>query len=50
MKIALIVEGKTETAFLKVLTDFLKGHLAGRMPKLDPLPYHGRIPKSDKLK
>ena len=50
MKIALIVEGKTEKAFLSVLRDFLKSQLAGRMPNLDPSPYHGRIPTNDKLK
>ena len=50
MKIALIVEGKTEKAFLSVLRDFLGRHLAGRMPNIDPLPYDGRIPTGDKLK
>lgn len=50
MKIALIVEGKTEQAFLSVLRDFLGRHLAGRMPNIDPLPYHGRVPTGDKLK
>jgi hypothetical protein len=50
MKIAIIVEGKTETAFFPYLRKFLENHLAGNMPKLDPLPYHGRIPLGDKLK
>lgn len=50
MKIALIVEGKTEKAFLSVLRDFLGRHLAGRMPNMDPVPYDGRIPTGDKLK
>lgn len=50
MKIALLVEGKTETAFLPVLRAYLSRHLAGKMPKFDPLPYDGRIPTGDKLK
>lgn len=50
MKIALIVEGKTEKAFLSILRDFLRRHLAGRMPNIDPAPYDGRIPTGDKLK
>ncbi len=50
MKISLVVEGKTEKAFLPVLKDFLKRHLAGRMPKLDEVPQDGRIPTGDKLK
>ena len=49
MKIALLVEGKTETAFLPSLRDYLERHLAGKMPRLDPLPYDGRIPTGDKL-
>lgn len=50
MKIVLIVEGKTEKAFLPVLRDFLKNHLAGRLPNIDGFPYDGRIPTGDKLK
>ncbi len=50
MKIAVIVEGKTEKAFIPYLRGFLKSRLTGRMPKLDTLPYDGRIPKGDKLK
>jgi len=50
MKIALIVEGKTEKAFLSVLRDFLGRHLAGRMSNIDPVPYDGRIPTGNKLK
>ena len=49
MRIALLVEGKTETAFLPSLRDYLERHLAGKMPRLDPLPYDGRIPTGDKL-
>ena len=50
MKIALIVEGKTEKAFVPKLRDYLKNHLSGKMPKLDILPYDGRIPKGERLK
>ncbi|MFI5458787.1 MAG: DUF4276 family protein [Isosphaerales bacterium] len=50
MKIALIVEGKTEQAFLPHLRTFLKTRLAGRMPKLDTVRCDGRIPKELKLK
>jgi len=49
MKIAFIVEGNTEMAFLRVLRDFLRGRLAGRLPKIDGFPYHGRIPTGEKL-
>lgn len=50
MRIALLVEGKTEIAFLPTLRGHLEKHLSGRMPKLDPTPYDGRIPTGDKLK
>ena len=50
MKIALIVEGNTEKAFLPYLRNYLRPHLPGPMPHLDPLPYHGRIPTGDKLR
>jgi len=50
MRIALIVEGETETAFLPHLRAFLQSRLPGRMPKLDPVPQDGRIPTSGKLK
>lgn len=50
MKISVIVEGKTERAFMPHLREYLKNRLPGGMPKLDPLPYDGRIPKGDKLK
>ena len=32
MKIAIIVEGKTEKAFMPYLREYLKTHLAGTMP------------------
>jgi hypothetical protein len=50
MKIAIIVEGKTEKAFLPYLRRFLQTRLEGNMPKLDPHSYDGRIPTEDKLK
>lgn len=50
MKIAIIVEGKTETAFKRHLCSFLETRLAGQMPILDPVPFDGRIPKGGKLK
>jgi hypothetical protein len=50
MKIAIMVEGKTEKAFMPHLRAFLQARLAGNMPKLDPVPYDGRIPKEEKLK
>ena len=50
MKISLIVEGGTEKAFLPFLRDYLAPLLQGRMPKFDMLPYHGPIPKKEKLK
>lgn len=50
MKISIIVEGKTEKAFMPCLRKFLTPLLQGNMPKLDPLPYDGRIPTENKLK
>lgn len=50
MKITILVEGKTELAFKPHLTAFLQSRLAGHMPRLDPFPYSGRIPREEKLK
>ncbi|MEW5983760.1 MAG: DUF4276 family protein [Acidobacteriota bacterium] len=50
MKIAILVEGQTERAFLPHLRLYLQAHLAGRMPRLDPVPYDGRIPTGPKLR
>jgi hypothetical protein len=50
VRIAVLVEGRTETAFKTHLTEFLKIRLAGRMPNLDFFPYDGRIPKQEKLR
>ena len=49
MKISIIVEGRTETAFKEALTAFLRSRIS-RMPKLDFLPQDGRVPKAGKLK
>ncbi len=50
MRIAVIVEGRTERVFMPHLRAFLETRLAGRMPRLDTLPYDGRIPKGPKLR
>jgi Domain of unknown function (DUF4276) len=50
VRIEILVEGKTERALKSFLLQYLQGKLAGRMPKLDFLPYRGRIPTSEKLK
>jgi len=50
MRIAILVEGKTEKSFKPFLVAFLRKQLAGKMPKLDFVPYDGRIPTGEKLK
>ncbi len=50
MRIALLLEGRTEMAFLPYLRCFLENRLKNMMPKLDPVPYNGRIPTGDKLR
>ena len=50
MKITLIVEGKTEKAFLPYLRNFLEIRLLNNKPRLDVNPYNGRIPTEEKLK
>jgi len=50
MKIAVLVEGQTERAFLPHLRRFLETRLAGHMPRLDLVPYDGRIPTGERLK
>lgn len=50
MKIAIIVEGKTEKVFKPFLVQFLRPTLAGQMPKLDFVPQDGRIPTGEKLR
>ena len=49
MKIAVLVEGKTEVAFMPTLRNFLNPRLE-QMPRLKPILYNGRIPTGDKLK
>jgi hypothetical protein len=49
MRIAILVEGKTEKAFMPSLRNFLSSRLQ-QMPQLDSKPYNGRIPKKDKLR
>ena len=49
MKLTIIVEGKTEKAFLPYLKIFLQKHLTGNMPRLDVNPYDGHIPTGNKL-
>ena len=50
MRIAIIVEGKTERVFKEHLRLFLETKLAGKMPVLDFFPQDGRIPKGNKLR
>ena len=50
MKIVILVEGKTETAFKPYLQKYLETRLHGAMPKLKFIKYDGRIPSKDKLK
>ena len=49
MKISLIVEGKTEKAFVPKLRDYLQLLLPGKMPNLHVVPQNGRIPSGEKL-
>ncbi len=49
MRIVILVEGATETAFMGPLREHLARRLAGRMPRLVPYAYDGRIPKGAKL-
>lgn len=49
MKVALIVEGKTERVFLASLRRFLAARLTNRMPRIVPHVYDGRIPTGAKL-
>jgi hypothetical protein len=49
-RIAILVEGATEKAFKPALQAFLEKSLSGEMPRLDMLPYDGRIPTGDKLR
>jgi hypothetical protein len=48
VRIAILVEGATEIAFVPALRDFLSSRLT-QMPKLDILPCNERIPTNEKL-
>ena len=50
MKIALIVEGKTEKVFLSALRQFLETRLTRGTLRIVPYCHDGRIPTGDKLK
>lgn len=50
MRIVIIVEGRTESAFRPHLRRFLETRLAGSMPRLEFFPYDGRVPTGDRLK
>jgi hypothetical protein len=50
LRIALIAEGRTERVFRRHLERFLTTRLLGRMPRISPHIYDGRIPTGDKLK
>ena len=50
MKIAILVEGKTESAFKPYLIKYLEVHLKGNMPHLGFRRYDMRIPTNEKLK
>lgn len=50
MRIVILVEGKTETAFQPHLRAFLAGRLANKMPRLILRKFDGRIPKDRKLR
>ncbi len=50
MKIAILVEGRTEMAFKRHLVTFLEARLQGRMPNLDFDPFDGRIPTDERLR
>jgi hypothetical protein len=50
VKITVLVEGRTEKAFMPTLREFLKSRLAGRMPNIDVYPCNGRVPTKEKLR
>jgi len=50
VRIAILVEGKTERAFIPHLRKFLDTRLAGRMPRLDCNSFDGRLPTRDRLR
>lgn len=51
LKIAILIEGATETVFIPKVREFLGARIMrNRMPKLDPVAFHGRIPTGAKLR
>jgi hypothetical protein len=50
MKIVIMVEGRTERAFMPILRPFLESRLGGRMPRLRTQVHDGAVPTGDKLK
>ncbi len=51
VRIAMLVEGATEQAFIPKVREFLNARLPqGTMPRLDIVPCDGRVPTSDKLR
>jgi hypothetical protein len=50
LKIVLVVEGKTEKAFLGPLRGFLTSRLGKTMPQIVAHVEHGRVPTGEKLK
>jgi hypothetical protein len=50
VKIAVLIEGRTEQAYKTHLLEFLKRKLDRRMPKVDFFPCRGRIYKGEKLR
>lgn len=50
MRIALLVEGQTEKAFLPSLRRYLARHLPTNMPRLEPCVQRGRLPRGAALK
>ncbi len=49
VRIAIMVEGATETAFKRPLHGYLRQRLDGEMPNLDFKPADGRLPKQEKF-
>ena len=50
MRIVIMVEGKTERAFIPYLRAFLRARLHANMPKLIGHPFDGRLPKREALR
>ncbi len=50
MRITIIVEGKTEKAFIPHLREYLKSRLRENMPRVHIHKYDGRVPKDEELR